>query len=90
MANHSSSKKAIRQIEKRTQVNKTRTSRIRTFIKKALAAITGGTNEEANEAFKKAQSEIGKGVSKGIFKKNTAARKVSQLSGKLKAKTTSK
>lgn len=87
MANHSSSKKAIRQIEKRTAINKSRTSRIRTYVKKSNAAIESGSNEEALLAFKKAQSEIAKGVTKKILKKNTAARKISQLSNRLKNKS---
>lgn len=87
MANNTSSKKAIRQIEKRTKVNKARTSRIKTYIKKANSAILDGTQDEALNAFKIAQSEIGKGISKGVIKKNTAARKISKLSNSLKNKS---
>jgi small subunit ribosomal protein S20 len=87
MANHSSSKKAIRQIAKRTAVNKSRISKIRTFFKKAIEAITGSAQKsDAESAFKKAQSEIARGVKKGVLKKNTAARQVSRLASKLKTK----
>lgn len=87
MANNSSAKKAIRQIEKRTAVNKSRTSKIRTYIKKALESITGQeTKDIAALAVKKAQSEIARGVKAGILKKNTAARKVSKLALKLNSK----
>jgi small subunit ribosomal protein S20 len=87
MANHSSTKKSIRKIERRTAINKNRLSRIKTLIKKANSAIEESTNEEALAAFRLAQSEISKGVSKGLFKKNTAARKISGLSSRLKGKS---
>ena len=87
MADHSSSKKAIRQIAKRTEVNKSRVTRIRTYIKKVLSAIMSSTKEEAQVAFVKAQSELSKGVSHGVVKKNTASRTVSRISAKLKAKS---
>jgi len=87
MANHSSTKKSIRKIERKTAINKNRLSRIKTLIKKANSAIESSTNEEALAAFRLAQSEISKGVSKGLFKKNTAARKISGLSARLKAKS---
>lgn len=87
MANHSSSKKAIRQIAKRTAVNKSRISKIRTFFKKFLETMSQSVEKSvAEEAFKKAQSEIARGVKKGVLKKNTAARQVSRLAHKLKAK----
>lgn len=86
MANHSSAKKAIKQINKRTKINKSRLTRIKTMIKIALFKLDNSSADEANAAFKKAQSEIAKAVSKGIFKKNTAARKTSNLSTKFKLK----
>lgn len=86
MANHSSAKKAIRQIEKRTEINKSRMSRIRTFFKKAVELLTSNSSKEvAEEAFRKAQSEVARGVKSGIVKKNTAARRISSLAKKLKA-----
>ena len=86
MANHSSSKKAIRQIAKRTEVNKSRVSRIRTYLKKVLTAIISGTKDEANISFVKAQSELFKGVSCGVLTKNTASRTISRIHTKLKNK----
>jgi small subunit ribosomal protein S20 len=60
-------------------------SRIKTFIKKVYAAIASGSVKDAEESFKIAQSEIMCGVKKEILKLNTASRKVSSLSSKVKA-----
>ncbi len=84
MANHSSTKKAIRKTERNTEVNKNRKSRIKTYIKKVLAAVESGSPEEAKKALVVAQSEIMRGVACKLLQKNTAARKVSRLSAKVK------
>jgi small subunit ribosomal protein S20 len=85
MANHTSSKKAIRQIETRTEQNRTRVSRIRTFVKKVESLVEEGNQSEALVALREAESEIMRGVSKGTMHKNTASRKVSRLSKRVKA-----
>jgi small subunit ribosomal protein S20 len=85
MANHSSSKKAIRQIETRTEQNRNRVSRIRTFVKKVESLVEAGNQSEALVALREAESEIMRGVSKGTMHKNTASRKVSRLSKRVKA-----
>ncbi|MBR7158739.1 MAG: 30S ribosomal protein S20 [Alphaproteobacteria bacterium] len=85
MANHKSAEKRIRANAARAAVNGARRSRIRTFIKKAELAIKGGNKEEAVAAFIKAESEMAKGVNKGVMHKNTVARKVSRLCARLKA-----
>jgi small subunit ribosomal protein S20 len=85
MANHSSAKKAIRQIETRTERNKTRVSRVRTFLKKVEALITEGKKPEATTALREAESEMMRGVTKGVFHKNTASRKISRLSKRVKS-----
>ena len=79
MANTPQSKKRARQIERRTDVNKARRSRIRTFIRKVEEAIASGDQTAATEALKVAQPEIMRGVTKGVVHKNTAARKFSRL-----------
>ncbi len=84
MANHSSAKKAIRQTVKKTLINKNRASRIKTYIKKVLQEIDNGSKENANLALVTAQSEVMKGVTKKIIKLNTASRKISKLSQKIK------
>ena len=85
MANHASAKKACRQTEAKTLINKSRMSRIRTFIKKVTNAIESGNKEEAAEFFKITQSEVMRGVKTGLIKLNAASRKVSRLSQKIKA-----
>ena len=85
MANHKSAEKRIRQTERRTLVNRNRVSRIRTFVKKVEAAIESGDKAAAAEAFKVAQPEMHRGVTKGVLQKNTVARKLSRLSGRIKA-----
>jgi small subunit ribosomal protein S20 len=84
MANTPSAKKAVRKIAARTEVNKARRSRMRTYIRKVEEAIAGGDKEAANAALKEAQPEIMRSVTKGVMKKNTAARKVSRLSASVK------
>ena len=85
MANHASSKKRIRRNAHRAEINGARRSRIRTFVKKIELALMAGNAKEAGEALKAAQPEIQRGVAKGILHKNTAARKVSRLSARIKA-----
>jgi len=84
MANHSSAKKAARQTIKKTLVNKSRTSAIKTFIKKVLYEINHGNKENANAALVVAQSKIMQGVKKNVLKLNTASRKISNLSKQIK------
>ena len=85
MANTPQSKKRVRQNARRTAINKARRSRIRTFIRKVEEAITAGDKEAAQTALRAAQPELMRGVSKGVFHKNTAARKVSRLAARVKA-----
>ena len=85
MANHASAKKRIRQTERRTAVNRSRVSRIRTFTKEVELAIEAGDKEAALAALKAAQPELQRGVSKGVMHKNTVARKLSRLSGRINA-----
>ncbi len=89
MAHHKSAQKRIRQTETRTAINRSRISRIRTFIKRVEKAIEGGDQAAAQAAFKNAQPEIMRGVSKGVLKLGTASRKVSRLSARVKALGTS-
>ncbi len=85
MANHKSSKKRIRRNEKRATINGARMSRIRTFIKKVELALLAGDAKEAETALQAAQPEVSRGVSKGLLHKNTASRKISRLSSRIKA-----
>lgn len=85
MANHKSAEKRIRQTERRTEVNSARKSRIRTFVKKVELAIAGGDKSAAADAFKAAQPEMMRGVTKGVIHANTVSRKLSRLSARIKA-----
>lgn len=85
MANTPQSKKRARQTVRRTDVNKARRSRIRTFLRKVEEAITSGDKSAAADALRAAQPELMRGVSKGVFHKNTASRKISRLAARVKA-----
>jgi small subunit ribosomal protein S20 len=84
MANTPGSKKAIRRITRRTEVNKSRRSRVRNYLRKFDEAVAAGDPAEAKTAFVKAESELMRAVSKGIVHKNSGARKVSRLAARLK------
>lgn len=85
MANTQTAKQNIRLTERRTQINRARVSRIRTFVKKVELAIMGGDIEAAKTALRDAQPELHRGVSKGVLHRNTASRKISRLSQRIKA-----
>jgi len=85
MANTTQSAKRARQNEKRFAINKARRSRIRTYLRKVEEAIASGDKEAATAALKAAQPELMRGVTKGVFHKNTASRKMSRLAARVKA-----
>ena len=84
MAHHKSAKKRIRQTERRTALNRSRTSRVRSYIKKVESAIAAGDKAGAEAAFHAAQPEIHRGVTRGVLHRNAAARKLSRLSARIK------
>ncbi len=79
MANTKSAKKATRKISRRTEVNKTRRSRMRTYVRQVEDAIAGGDKTAATAALKAAEPELLRAAQKGVFHKRTASRKVSRL-----------
>ena len=79
MANTTSARKAARKIARRTAVNKARRSRMRTVVRKVEEAIASGDKTAAEQALRAAQPELMRAASKGVFHRNTAARKVSRL-----------
>ena len=85
MANTPSAKKATRKIVRRTEVNKNRRSRVRTFLRKVEEALAAGDKTAAQAAFTAAQPELMRAASKGVFHRNTASRKVSRLAQRVKA-----
>ena len=84
MPNKASAKKRLRQTIKKTTENKNRKTRIKTFVKKVEQAVAQGDQDAANGALRTAQSEIMRGVSKGVLHKNSASRKISRLNLKVK------
>ena len=84
MANTKSAKKAARVTVRKTEINKARRSRMRTYIRKVEEAITAGDQSAAADALKNAQPEIMRGAQKGILHKNTASRKISRLSARIR------
>jgi len=85
MAHHASAKQRIRRNDRRTEINRRRLSRIRTFVKKVEAAIESGSRDAASQAFRDAQPELHRGVSKGVLQRNTVNRRLSRLSARIKA-----
>ena len=85
MAQIASAKKRIRQTVRRTARNRARVSRIRTQLRKVEEAIASGDRAAASAALRTAQPEIMRGVTKGVLPKNTASRKISRLSARIKS-----
>ncbi|HEY0418218.1 MAG TPA: 30S ribosomal protein S20 [Acetobacteraceae bacterium] len=85
MANTASARKRIRQTERRTERNKARVSRVRTFVKKVEEAIASGDKAVAADALRAAQPEMQRGVTKGVAHLNTVSRKISRLAARVKA-----
>ena len=87
MANTASARKRIRQTEKRTERNRARKSRMRTFLRKVEQAIASGDKTAAQQAFQAAQPEMQRAATKGVVHDNTVARKLSRLYARIKALT---
>ena len=85
MASHKSAEKRIRQIAKRTAINRARISRVRTFVKKVEVAIATGDKVAARDAFHLAQPELHRAVTKGTLHRNTVSRKLSRLAARINA-----
>ncbi len=85
MANTIQAKKRIRQTQRRTEVNRARLSRIRSYVRKVEGAIAQGDKASAETAYRAAMPEMHRGVSKGVLNRNTVARKLSRLSAGIKA-----
>jgi small subunit ribosomal protein S20 len=85
MANTKSAEKRIRQTAKRTERNRARRSRMRTFLRQVEDAIATGDHASAQAALKAAAPEVQRASTKGVLHANTAARKISRLSARVKA-----
>ncbi|MBM3610937.1 MAG: 30S ribosomal protein S20 [Alphaproteobacteria bacterium] len=84
MATHKSAEKKIRQIKVRTERNRQHMSRMRTFVKRVEMAIKDGKKEEAQAAFREAESVIAKTAQKGVIPAQRASRKTSRLAAAIK------
>ncbi|MGS1018139.1 30S ribosomal protein S20 [Allosphingosinicella humi] len=85
MANTPQAKKRIRRNNRRAEINGIRVSRIRTFVKQVESALAAGDKDKAQEAIRRVQPELARGVAKGVVHKNTAARKFSRLTKRVAA-----
>lgn len=90
MPAHKSAEKAVRKIQRRTKINRSRVSRIRTFVRKVEEAVLAfgkdpaSGPEQVRTAFVSAERELMRGAQKGVLHKNAASRKVSRLAVKVK------
>ena len=84
MANTVSAKKAARKIARRTEINRNRKSRMRSSLRKVEEAIAAGDAAAAKDALRAAEPEIMRAAQKGVLHKNTASRKVSRLSTRVR------
>ncbi|MCH5210277.1 MAG: 30S ribosomal protein S20 [Oscillospiraceae bacterium] len=83
MPNIKSAKKRVKVTEKKTLINMSHRTALKTAIKKFEAAVAAGDKENAKTLFNEASKKLDQGVSRGILHKNNAARKKSQLALKL-------
>ncbi|HYA71693.1 MAG TPA: 30S ribosomal protein S20 [Roseiarcus sp.] len=85
MANTKSAQKAVRKIARRTAVNKSRRSQMRTYVRKVEEAIAAKDADAAAAALRGAEPLVARAAQKGILHKNTASRKISRLAKRVKA-----
>ena len=85
MANTKSAKKAARQTNRRTDVNKARRTRLRSSVRKVEEAIASGNKDSAAAALKEAEPVIVRTGQKGVVHRKTASRKVSRLAKRVGA-----
>lgn len=85
MANHSATKKSIRQTEARTERNRQHKSRVKTYLRKADEAIASAEKDVSKDTFRKAEAVLMAAAQKGLMHKKKASRTVSRLSKRVKA-----
>jgi small subunit ribosomal protein S20 len=85
MANTKSARKAARQTIRRTAVNKSRRSEMRTYVGKVEEAIASKDARAAAEALKQAEPRLARAAQKGIVHQNAASRKIARLTKRVKA-----
>jgi small subunit ribosomal protein S20 len=85
MANTSSAKKAARQMRRRTEVNKSRHSQLKGYVRKVEEALASGDKTAAKSALAAAEPILMRTAQKGVVHKRTASRKVSRLAARVRA-----
>lgn len=85
MANHFSALKRARQTEKRTLINRAKTSRLRSALRDLRETIAQGDKAAAEKTYRETVSALDKAIQKGVIHKNTAARYKSRLSVRVRA-----
>ena len=85
MANTKSAKKAARQTVRRTEANKARRSRARSYARKVEEAIASGDKAAAAAALKEAEPVLARTAQKGLVHRKTASLKVSRLAKRVSA-----
>ena len=85
MANTKSAKKMVRKIARKTTVNKSRKTQMRTHVKKVEEAIATGDKTAAAAAFKAAEPQLARSAQKGVVHPKTASRKTSRLAARVRA-----
>jgi small subunit ribosomal protein S20 len=84
MANTSSAKKATRKIARRTEVNKTRRTQMRSYLRLVEEAIAAGDAKKASEALAAAEPKVMRAAQQGVIHRNTASRKVARLAKRVR------
>jgi small subunit ribosomal protein S20 len=85
MANTSSAKKAARKMLRRTEVNKSRRSRLKAYVRKVEEALASGDKAAAKGALAAAEPILMRSAQKGVVHKRTASRKASRLAARVRA-----
>ncbi len=85
MANTTSAKKMVRKIAARTAVNKSRKTRMRSYLRDAEEALKAGDKKKAQAALLAAEPQLMKAAQKGVLHKKAASRKISRLNKRLRA-----
>jgi small subunit ribosomal protein S20 len=84
MANTSSAKKATRKMARRTEVNKTRRTQMRTYLRLVEEALAAGDAKKASEALAEAEPKLMRAAQRGVVHRNTASRKVARLAKRVR------
>lgn len=85
MPNTPSAKKAMRQAERRTEINKSRRTSMRSTVRRVEEAIASGNQDAAKAAFKDAEPKLIRSGQLGVIHSRAASRKVSRLAKRIRA-----